>query len=231
MVVPMTNTEGPYPDGPRSHGMRRSPLTVVFAILVGATLFVGGMLAERWVVSRDHQLAAGTQGSQSNGRSDKVGIRGQGNIVAYHSDGTRFAVWDGHNSLNVGTVSNLADCITGAGAPFAQPCSGGWVTGIFVQGTNPSGYATAPATNSLTPAGCGSSSTWCTGWTSTATIDSTITPAFNISVAGAGCGSGYGGPSSTTCNSGFDTISIPTAQAISVQPGDRVIVTITFTVS
>jgi hypothetical protein len=206
--------------------MRRSPLAIGLAVLAGATLFVGGMLTERAVVSHNGPVTAGTQRSESSARTDKVGVRGQASILAYHADGIQFAAWSGHNSLTGNTINSLVGCITGAYAPFAQPCSGSWVTGIALQGG--SAAAAGAATTVLTPAGCPSTA-FCTGWQSTATIDQTITTAFTISFAFAGCGSGEGGPASTTCNGAFDSIAIN--PGISVQPGDRVVVTITFTVA
>lgn len=209
--------------------MTRSQVRVAFAILLGATLFVGGMLTERLVVlSPGHQPAAGLQRSGSSVRIDAVAIHGQALILAFHANGDRFAAWQGHNALTLNTINNLAGCLSGINtAPLAQsPCSG-WTTGIFVQGTG--GFSTALATNTLAPSTCTQANGTCTGWQSTATIDSSITTAFTITLAGAGCGSNEGGPPSTTCNAPFDIINVN--PGISVTPGDRVIVTITFTVS
>ena len=215
--------------------MGRKAISAVVAVLVAATLFVAGMLTERAFLKPTVGSGVVASGaSQPLGHSsDRVGIRGQAVIAAYHADGTRFALWEGHNSLSGSTINGLVGCITGANtAPPAEGSCSGWITGILVQGNNSAGVAVqaqSSATNSLSPVGCSNPIVFCTGWKSTATIDTSIVTPFTIDTAAAGCGFAFGGPASTGCNVAFDVLSV--VPQIPVQPGDRVIITITFTVS
>lgn len=191
--------------------MAKSKLAGVFAVLFALTLFFGGMLTYR--------LLAGTSMAQQPAlRSESVGIQGKVAIQVYSSSGRLVTSWTGHNSLTNWPINALAGCIPGLTTAPAQlgSCSGPWITRIAIC-SETAGCPSAVATNTMVPSGCNpTNSGLCTGWQSTATIQipaaATYTSAFG-----------------STDIVGFDRVVI--SPGLSLNAGDRAVVTITFTVS
>ena len=151
-------------------------------------------------------------------------IAGAVQMDAYHADGQRFASWTGHNALGAAAINGIAACMPGLDATpaYYNGCST-FINKLYVGMRNgPICCLTdgATATQTLLPNGCdpNTGNNTCNGWKSTATID--ITQAYTLSLA-SGVHAGTG--------AAFDWIDVTPSFAVS--PGDRVIVTITFTVS
>jgi len=194
--------------------MVRSKLAPVFAILLALTLFFSGMLTYKLLSGRTAALPGqlAVLRHTSAGQSDRVGIQGRVLIQAYHANGALFTTWKGHNALTVTAINAIAGCASGlTTAPIGFGACSSWTAWIKV--TAPNIFFAGQATNTLNPTGCA----LCTGWQSTATI------AIPDSIA---LGQAFAEDASGTH---FDEVSI--SPAIAVNPGDRVVVTITFTVS
>lgn len=189
--------------------MRRRFL-VVAAIAIGGLLFLSGFVA--------NQYLAKTQG----GQLDKFKVEGFGVVKAYSPQGALLATWSGYNALTTNGENSIAQCLSGAGAgtSFDGTCNG--ITAqIEADDTNYKAYY-GTATNTLYPSGCnpnGNPGT-CTGWQSVATISfASITSQVTIMRAGSDGSSG----------GDFDLLSI--TPNITVNPGDTLVVTITFAVT
>jgi hypothetical protein len=205
------------------------PLRAVFAILFGLTLFFAGSLSARLLLPA---TGASHAAALTNHPADRISIHGAVHLEAFHANGVRFLAWSGHNSLTASARNSIAACYSGVNlSPFAG-CTA-WTTqmqlfdpnGSGIPGTNTCCSPASPATDALTPAGCdplrGVMSfppNPCSGWTVTSTFDGFQAPATIASVDSHG-----------RAQSAFDVATI--SPAISVQPGDRVIVTITFTIA
>lgn len=198
--------------------MRRDrTLITAIGVLLGLTLFFGGMLSAR-LLAAEAPAPAATQV-----QNDGVGIAGAVTMSAYHADGTLFATWNGHNSLGQAAQNGIAACLPGLNTSpaYYNGCST-FIDKIYVGTQNgPICCLTdgAAATSAALPAGCSFVGTpFCSGWKSTATID--ITGSYTLSLA-----AGIHGQSGAA----FDWIAV--SPSFNVNAGDRVIVTITFSVS
>jgi hypothetical protein len=135
-----------------------------------------------------------------------------------------FAQWTGHNALGAAAKNGLAACLPGLNTTpaYYNGCSS-FIQKIYIgTQTGPICCLTdgATATSTALPTACDSNtgSNPCDGWKSTASID--VTGSYTVSIA-----------AGTHASSGaaFDWIAVSPSFAVS--SGDRVIVTITFTVN
>jgi hypothetical protein len=183
---------------------------VLAAVLLGGLMFVSGVVADQYLMRAP------------NGQNDKFKVEGFGVVKAYNAQGVLFATWSGYNVLTPNGENSIASCLSGVGAgtSFDGSCNG-ITTAIHADDTSYAQY-TGTATNSLYPSGCnpyGNPGT-CTGWQSVATISfSSITTSVTIMRAGADGSSG----------GDFDLLTIN--PEITVNPGDTLVVTITFAVT
>lgn len=204
--------------------MARSKLSGVFAVLVALTLFLGGMLTYRLLAGTGEPSTA----KQPALRSEGVGIQGKVAIQVFDSSGYLVTTWSGHNTLEYAARSAIAGCVSGATTTPSEfgSCSGPWINNIVICATATSiGCGpNADTTNTMLPLGCDpAASGFCTSWQSTATI--TIAPGFNSSSYNQFEGSYRVG--ATFFGFDYGTIS----PSLSLNVGDRAVVTITFTVS
>jgi hypothetical protein len=219
--------------------MAKSKLAGVFVVLLALTLFFGGMLSYRLLAGTSvHALGGTSAAPQAALRSESVGIQGKVDIQVYSSSGQLLTSWKGHNSLTPIAINAIAGCLSGATTtPLAiGSCSGavgscviggpckGWVVAIDISDVAGDSPLTA-ATNTVLPLGCtpaSFSATLCTGWQSTATIGIAASGAYNQA-------QGLYVESAGVQYEPFDTVSI--SPSLSLNAGDRAVVTITFTVS
>jgi hypothetical protein len=208
--------------------MVRLKLTPVFVVLVAMTLFVSGMLAYKLAIGSTASPGAPARGAGA--QSDLLTIEGRALIQVYRADGTLFATWRGHNSLTDVGRNAIVACVTGLSAtPYGYGKCSGLVPNIIVYFTTAGTigkYSLAPvaAVSAPLPSGCSvaSGTPACNGWTTQATL-----PVPNNST----------GLDSTVVSLGagdqgvamFDDITV--SPGLVVHVGDRVAVTITFTVS
>jgi hypothetical protein len=204
--------------------MAKSKLAGVFAVLIALTLFFGGMLSYKLLAGTGAKaLTANTTGQQQALRSEGVGIQGKVAIQVYSASGRLLTNWKGHNQLSPESRFVIAKCLSGATPPstFVGSCSGPWINEILI--CTPAvvgGIANcdqAAATNTMP--GCGyppAINSACVGWQSTATIEITVA-------------ADYGSAHGRTANLNFDDVLI--SPSLSLNVGDRAVVTITFTVS
>jgi len=160
------------------------------------------------------------------GPSDKFGIHGHVVVKAYHADGTLYAVRECNNVLVSRAKNAIAGCATGIGAtPSGFGACSGWLTTMRAEdGSWKKLFFFGSITNTLLPSGCDptTGAPLCDqGWISQATID--ITQNASIFAVGAGVGT------SPADYVPFDSITLPSV--ISANEGDRLVVTITFTIS
>src|SRR5438067_11206125 len=149
-------------------GMLKQPVAA-FGLLLGLTLFFGGMLSAR--VLTQSELVATHPGAQG----DALHIAGAVQMDAYHADGQRFASWTGHNALGAAAINGIAACMPGLDATpaYYNGCST-FINKLYVGTRNgPICCVTdgATATQALLPPGCdpNTGSNPCNGWKSTAT--------------------------------------------------------------
>jgi|ERR1700681_3706182 len=204
--------------------MLRSKLGPVFAVLLALTLFFGGMLSYKILAGGGGVKAAGSA-QKASARSDAIGIQGKVAIRVYSASGQLKATWNGHNSLFATPKSAIAGCLSGitsAPHPYGS-CSGAKINVIEICNGNSSICPQDTATNTMLPSGCDPAvSENCTGWESTATIDITTSALYTTVIGEAFIPLGGN-------TRGFDLVPIPTA--LTLNPGDRAVVTITFTVT
>jgi len=151
--------------------------------------------------------------------TEAVAPHGHGSIAAYHADGSLFLRREIENSLTQAGQNAIAWCASGLStSPVGFGCSN-WTSSISM-GTS-TGVMNAAATNSVVPAGCtpnpgnqGTSGVWCNGWKAEVTFE--ITEATDVSVV-------YG-----VSSYAFDNLFV--SPSIHLGPGDRLIVTITFSI-
>jgi hypothetical protein len=214
--------------------MRKSYLAA--AVAVGTLVFVAGFMANGW---------------SRQGQRENLSVGGYAVIQAYHSDGTLFTTWQGHNQLL--SKGPIAACLSGqtsvlTGTIYAG-CSG--FTGkIYAMGCEGSSATcatgdalVAAATNTFQPPSCLTSFNFdtCNQWQAQTTFDSQITTQITVTLLGtfpatsgltsctACAGSGGNFPFSGTFDF-FGKSTTPPLSPITLNPGDRLIVTITFTV-
>lgn len=195
---------------------------VAAAILIGAMVFAGGFFSYQLVNSKAR-----------GGLGQDIPIGGYVVIKAYHSNGKLFATWSGHNTLSVFAVNAIANCISGVSdtpdifGTCSSMTSNVWVQGLEVSGDNPNNIPfEGTAANSLLPSGCISVATdenggltTCTGWQTTGTIT------FSGSDLPVAVDSGGAeGPGVV-----FDQVSI--SPTITVNAGDSLVVTVTFSIT
>jgi hypothetical protein len=206
------------------------------AVAVGTLVFVAGFMAN---------------GLSQQGQRENLAIGGYAVINAYHSDGTLFSTWQGHNQML--SKGPIAACLSGQnsvliGTIYAS-CSGftGKIYAMGCEGSSPTcttGDAiVATATDTLQPPSCSTAFNidTCTQWQAQTTFDSQITTQITVTLLGtfpatsalASCtacaGSGANFPFSGTFDF-FGKFTTPPLSPITLSPGDRLIVTITFTV-
>jgi hypothetical protein len=209
--------------------MVRSKLTPVFVVLVAMTLFVSGMLAYKLATGSTASPGAPARGAGA--QSDLLTIEGRALIQVYRADGTLSATWRGHNSLTDVGRNAIVACVTGLStAPngYARcsnlvPNISVFFTTIGIVGKFSLGAVAAVSTP--LPSGC-SVTSWtppaCNGWTTQATLPVPNNANGNDSTV-VTLGAGDQGSAM------FDDISV--SPGLVVHVGDRVAVTITFTVS
>lgn len=169
---------------------------------------------------------------QSDGQFEKLAIGGYATVRAYHSDGTLFATWEGHNDLTSQAKNAIASCISGvSSSPAGFDGCKGWTGYILIDG--PGFREFAKATNTLLPTGCKPAERVrspiddCTGWKTEATFEREIKSPVTITGLGAGINLATGRVPAPTGQ--FDTMAVN--PGINLSPGDRLLVTITFNVS
>ena len=183
-------------------------------ILVGAIFFTGGLFAYTVLFSN-----TATGDTHTN---EKVGLSGYAVIKFYDANGELYKTWERHNDLTAGAKNAIAACGSGLDTTpgiGSFPCSS-WVTLIELVSAF---RLREPAVNSLIPAFCNAdslvTSEQCNGWISEATFDFQESGNFDRINT-------YPGPSAPRV---FDTFLVN--PPLDVNAGDRLIVTITFTVS
>lgn len=190
--------------------MSRSSSVIVAAVGVALGLIVG--------IVAGHQA---TLVSRSQGQSDALALHGRATLVAQHADGQVFANREIDNQL-VDLVRNaISSCASGVNtSPLYLGCSN-WTTQIIIYDPVTPVARNAPTTNTLTPAGCNPTvpGASCTGWKTAATFDTQIDVAMNVSSIYTGA---------PAANPSVDVIGV--SPALALQPGDRLFVTITFTI-
>lgn len=190
--------------------MQRKRL-VLAAVLIGVLVFTSGFFSYRLLVPT------------SNGRSDSLGLQGYVVIKAYHPDGTLYATWQGHNNIYGNAVDALSQCLSGeSNSPngYGTDCSQ-FINQVWISGPSLPPYV-GTATNALTPTGCnpvGNPGT-CTGWVTTGTVDfaNYATAPFPLTLNEGGAGYSF---------EPFDIVNL----SITANTGDRVVFTITFSIS
>lgn len=185
-------------------------IRVFVTVLVGVLVFAGGLASYNFIFP-----------SHNNGQSDLVALNGYATLKAYHSDGTLFYTWEGHNSLTQNGVNAIVQCLSGESSTpnFWTSCSG-FVSQVFVNDASFTEFKGA-ASNSLLPSGCnptGNPGT-CNGWKSQAIINFT-SGTFPDTMNRAGT-IGSGGAA-------FDLIGI---SPLTVNMGDVLVVSISFTIT
>lgn len=153
-------------------------------------------------------------------RSETFGISGHAVIKAYHADGTLYMVWEGDNFLFDQSRNAIAACATGLSTtPYLFEACSSWIGRIRIWDTVTSFSTWEAATNTLLPEGCNPNiaGSWCTGWKSEATFDITVSASINLA----------GGQ--TPLGAAFNQLAV--SPSIAVSPGDRLVVTITFTIA
>jgi len=203
---------------------------------LAALVFLAGLVAGGWSLQ---------------GQQEKLTVGGYAVIKAYHSDGTLFSTWQGHNQML--SKAPIAACASGqtsvlTGTIYAG-CSGftGKIYALGCEGSSPTcsiGDAIiATATNTFQPPSCLTSFNidTCTQWQAQTTLDSQITTQITVTLLGtfpassgltsctACAGSGANFPFSGTFDF-FSKFTTPPLSPMTLNPGDRLIVTITFTV-
>ena len=147
---------------------------------------------------------------------EAVAPHGHGSIAAYHNDGSLFVEKEIDNALIRYGQNAIASCASGLSAtPTGMGCSNWTSSIVLIYG----GSTSVPATNSLLPSGCtptGALNTLCTGWKAEATFE--ITTAIDVEDIEAQSSAGQP----------FDLLLVYTS--IHLDPGDRLIVTITFSI-
>jgi len=199
----------------------------VFAVVgIAALMFVSGLVSYQYLFASSRQ-----------GNSEKFTIEGHGVIMAYHADGTLFATWKGDNAL-VGQGENaLSACIGGlTTAPIYYNVCAPLVTAIAIGHDSGLEDGMAPSTNTGLPAGCNAVTLpYCTGgWTSQATFDCIASgptcpeySALPVTINNAD-----GGTATPTCSCSFLSFDdLAVSPGIVLGQGDRLVVTITYTIS
>jgi hypothetical protein len=214
--------------------MRKSYLAA--AVAVGTLVFVAGFIAN---------------GLSQQGQRDQLGVGGYAIIKAYHSDGTLFSSWQGHNFLL--TKGAIAACISGqtsvlTGSIYAS-CSAftGKIYALACEGSSPTCTTAdafvSTAADTLQPPTCASAFNFdtCNQWQAQVTFDSQITTQMTVVLIGtfpassgltsctACAGSGGNFPFSGTFDF-FSKFTTPPLSPITLSSGDRLIITIAFTV-
>lgn len=197
------------------------------AVVIAAMMLVSGLIAYRALVPTGNGARNAPLGSES------LPIGGYAVIQAYHSNGQLYATWQGHNTLYVSAVNALAQCLSGnSTTPNLFGSCSGFTSSIFLDTASFVEYK-VNAVNTMTPTGCTpiGNPPNCSGWQAQATFDfSTITPdsasssqtnTFPASFNRAGT---YA-PSFVP----FDLITI--TSPVTVNQGDRLVVTISFSVT
>jgi hypothetical protein len=190
--------------------MRVRLFVAFFVVAVALAAFTAGTLAN---------IAS----SAPHANNEALALKGHASIRGYHADGTLFASREIDNALREFGRNLVASCGGGA-TPTGQSCSG-WVTRIAAWGLS-TGPLVKSAPSTLLPEGCNpdyalsgqTNTTPCTSWKVSATFDSEITSAGSINAV-----EGFG-----PLALGFDLISV--SPAVPIAPGDRLIITITFTI-
>jgi hypothetical protein len=218
---------------------RRSLRNALLPVCLGVMIFLSGYYAS-------------TLMGNMNGPSDRIGIKGQVLIQAYHSNGKLFAVWQGHNSILTEVPNDIVGCLSGSTSTPAYfgRCTG-WSTSLYIEGC-PGAVASCPALSSepviskpgtigLLPAGCNlhdaTFTNLCKQWSIQASFSSELTTPQTWFAAGTL-------PNSATFSSTVGACAIPPGcplsgsfdyaslgSPITTNAGDTLTVTITFTPS
>jgi hypothetical protein len=199
---------------------------VVAAALLGALMFVSGVLSYQYLIA-----------SPNNGHNEKFVIEGHGVIMAYHADGTLFATWKGDNTLTGQGLNVLTSCLGNlTTTPVYYKACVPVVTEIAIGPSSGLGSGIAPATNTGLPAGCNPNTatpSYCSGgWVSTATFDCLTTNPTCTATLPVTINNADGGATPPGCGCSFfsfDDLSV--SPGITMNAGDRLIVTITYTIT
>jgi len=177
--------------------------------VVAIVMFAGGFFSYSMIEQHNE-----------NSLSQSLAIGGYGIVKAYHTDGTLFYEWEGHNALTPIGINALVGCITGlATTPSGFRCDTGMTIKMFLNG--PANFHESTQTiQTLVPAGCDIiSPNYCNGWNTRGTFD------FSSLV----CTPGVDCPSfdkvKAGANNPFNELNVTPQE---VTPGDIVVVTITF---
>jgi hypothetical protein len=201
--------------------MTRARLTPVFALLLALTLFFGGMLSYKLLSGAGVVKAAGGQALAGKPSAQKVGVQGRFAIQVYNASGRLVATWKGHNSLTTYAQNAIAGCLSGiTTAPLGFGTCGQTVNAILMCPDSGGFCAEDASTNTMLPAGCDPVAALCTGWQSVATLNILQTSSYSEA---------RGEIHSGTSHRAFDIAAI--SPSLSLNQGDRAVVTITFTVS
>ena len=195
------------------YGMKKSFQYSIIGVVAFAMFFTGVLISPSF-------------NSESLDSSDKFGVEGYMTLTIFDKNGQIKDQVEKHNSPSSNFKQQLAGCITGLDTTnsfYGNTCSN-WVTHLIMQ-TTTTGITNTPATITQTPEGCSfdGGGNRCTGWISSGsfTHDSlSCTPSVDcpfIVKVFAGVGSAP-----------INTISLQTSHEI--QPGDRVDVSIAFTI-
>ena len=212
----------------------------LFAVCAAILIFLAGFYAS--------SLTAGPAPSNA----DRITIEGKVLVQAYHSDGTLFAVWQGHNSLLTEVPNDIAACLSGSSSAPAYfgKCTG-WTTSLYISGCQgavascPAGgtahnpVISKPGTIALLPSGCNpldaTLSNLCNSWSIQASFSSELTSQQTWFAAGTLPNSATFSSITGACafppgcplSGSFDYVSL--TSPITTNAGDTLTVTITFT--
>lgn len=177
-------------------------------------MFVSGLVSYRVLFN-----------TANGGRTDNFDLQGYAVIKAYHANGTLYATWQGHNNIYLNAIDALSQCLSGeSDSPnlYGTDCSQ-FINDVWISGPSLPPY-TATATSTLTPSGCSpiGNPGGCSGWVTTGTIDFANFPTapFPLSLQYGGAGYGF---------EPFDDVNL--SPTITASSGDRVVITVTFSIT
>jgi len=194
---------------------RQTQYMILGGVAVAAVLFVSGFFAYPMINESEFNIA-----------NEQIGFGGYFTVEAYHSDGTLYQTWEGHNALNTKFKDIVVRCATDLPANSQRfgsfTCGGPWLTFVVVADTIDGvfGQNLPAVTIASDPPSCGNprSSVRCVGWTTQVTFDF---PTLS-------CTPGVDCPAINRIRTDINEILLDPIDAIPIAPGDRLIVTIDF---
>ena len=205
---------------------RRSRVAAV--VVIAALMFISGLVSYQYLFA-----------SSRNGNSEKFTIEGHGVIQAYHADGALFATWKGDNTLTGQGENVISSCLGNlTTTPVYYLACVPVVTEIAIGHDSGLEDGIAPSTNTGLPAGCNPNTavpSYCSGgWVAVATFDcgsnNPTCPEYATLPVTINNADGGATPPGCLCSFfSFDDLAV--SPGITLNQGDRLVVTITYTIS